>query len=145
MATLEEVRTFFADAFPQSKAIIESVGSKRARVKQPVAERHLRPGGTVSGPVLMALADTATYAALLAEIGIVPLAVTSNLSIAFLRRPKPARDVVAEAELVKIGRRLAVADVRVYSEGESDPVAHASVTYAIPDGAVAHEPRVTRA
>jgi uncharacterized protein (TIGR00369 family) len=132
MATFEEVRAFFAEAFPQAKATIESVGARRARVRQPVAERHLRPGGTVSGPVLMALADTATYAALLGEIGIVPLAVTSNLSIAFLRRPKPDRAVVADAELVKVGRRLAVAEVRLYSEGDPDPVAQATVTYAIP-------------
>jgi uncharacterized protein (TIGR00369 family) len=132
-ATLEEVRAFFVRTFPQAKAVIEEIGDKRARVKQPVAERHLRPGGTVSGPVLMAVADSATYAALLGAIGIVPLAVTSNLSIAFLRRPKPSQAIVAEAELVKVGRRLAVADVRLYSEGDPEPVAQATVTYAIPD------------
>lgn len=133
MPTLEEVRAFFKEAFPQARVSIEEVGERRARVKQPVNERHLRPGGTVSGPVLMAMADTATYAALLGTIGIVPLAVTSNLNISFLRRPRADRAVVADAELLKVGRRLAVADVRIYSEGEDQPVAQATVTYAIPD------------
>ena len=132
-ATIEQVRAFFAEAFPQASVTIESVGNQRARVRQPTNEKHLRPGGTVSGPVLMAVADTATYAALLGTIGIVPLAVTSSLSISFLRRPKANRAVVADAELLKVGRKLAVADVRIYTEGHPELVAQASVTYALPE------------
>lgn len=92
---------------------------------------RLRPGGTISGPSLMALADTAMWVALLAMIGREPLSVTSHLDIDFLRKPDPA-DVVARATLHKIGRRLAVGDVLMYSDGETQPCARSSVTYAIP-------------
>ena len=132
-ATLEQIRAFFTEAFPQASVTIESVGNMRARVRQATSDKHLRPGGTVSGPVLMAVADTATYAALLGTIGIVPLAVTSSLSIAFLRRPKANRAVIADAELLKVGRKLAVADVRIYTEGHQELVAQATVTYALPE------------
>ncbi|MCA8966150.1 MAG: PaaI family thioesterase, partial [Planctomycetes bacterium] len=91
-----------------------------------------RPGGTVAGPVMMALADWAAYAAILAEIGIVPLAVTTSFNINFLRRPTPHAAVLAEARLLKLGRRLAVAEVDVRSEGEAAVVAHATATYSIP-------------
>lgn len=135
MPSLEELRRFFASDFPQSRVELESAGEGRARVRKRIGHEDLRPGGTVSGPVLMAVADAATYVAVLARIGIVPLAVTSHLGVSFLRRPRPDRDVIGEAALLKVGRRLAVAEVRVYSEGEPEPVAHATVTYAIPDGA----------
>ncbi|MEN9410686.1 MAG: hypothetical protein RL216_2660 [Pseudomonadota bacterium] len=100
-----------------------------------VAERHLRPGGTVSGPAMFGLADVAVYLAILSRIGPVALAVTTNCSIDFMRKPAAGRDVLAEARLLKLGRVLAVGDVLLFSEGGTDPVARASMTYSIPPGA----------
>lgn len=97
-----------------------------------VAERHLRPGGTVSGPSMFALADVAVYLAILSRIGPVALAVTTNCSIDFMRKPAAGRDVLAEARLLKLGRVLAVGDVLLFSEGAPEPVARASMTYSIP-------------
>jgi uncharacterized protein (TIGR00369 family) len=128
----DELRKFFAEEFPQAEVTIEAVGDRHARVRQEIATDHLRPGGTVSGPVLMGVADTATYAAILGEIGRVPLAVTTSLNINFVRKPLPARAIVGEASLLKLGKRLAVAEVRIFSDGESELVAHATVTYSIP-------------
>ncbi len=110
---------------------IESLGDKSARARFQVAQKHLRPGDTVSGPTLMALADVAMYAALLGEIGLVPLAVTTNLNINFLRKPAQ-KDVYADAKLLKVGKRLAVGEVTLYSDGETEPVAHVTCTYSIP-------------
>ena len=110
---------------------IEMLGGKSARARFQVGKKHLRPGDTVSGPTLMALADVAMYAALLGEIGLVPLAVTTNLNINFLRKPAQ-RDVIGEAKLLKVGRRLAVGEVTLYSEGDPEPVAHVTCTYSIP-------------
>ena len=114
---------------------IETLGGKSARARFRVSKKHLRPGDTVSGPTLMALADVAMYAALLGEIGLVPLAVTTNLNINFLRKPAQ-RDVIGEAKLLKVGRRLAVGEVTLYSEGEAEPVAHVTCTYSIPPRSV---------
>jgi uncharacterized protein (TIGR00369 family) len=97
-----------------------------------VAERHLRPGGTVSGPSIFGLVDVAMYLAILSRIGPVALAVTTNCAIDFLRKPEAGLDLLAEARLLKLGRRLAVGDVLVFSEGMSDPVARAGLTYSIP-------------
>jgi uncharacterized protein (TIGR00369 family) len=91
----------------------------------------VRPGGTIAGPVLMALADYAMYAVTLSMIGRVELAVTTNLNINFLRKPAP-RDVLAEARMLKLGRRLAVSEVTLRSEGDIEPVAHVTGTYSIP-------------
>jgi len=110
---------------------IEALGKKSARVRFRIDRRHLRPGDTVSGPALMALADVAMYAALLGEIGLVPLAVTTNLNINFLRKPAQ-RDVIGEARLLKVGKQLAVGEVALYSEGDPEPVAHVTSTYSIP-------------
>lgn len=110
---------------------IEALGKKSARARFHVGKKHLRPGDTVSGPTLMALADVAMYAALLGEIGLVPLAVTINLNINFLRKPEQ-KDVIGKAKLLKIGKRLAVGEVSLYSEGDSQPVAHVTCTYSIP-------------
>src|SRR5690606_19121575 len=99
----------------------------------------LRPGGTVSGPVLMAVADVALYVAILGEIGIVPLAVTTSLNINFLRKPAADRDIIGVCTLLKVGRSLAVGEVSIYSAGDPDPVAHAVGTYAIPAGAGTHQ------
>ena len=130
--TTDQMRDFFATEFPQSDAIIEEVGDASARVRQAVSERHLRPGGTVSGPVLMALADSAMYAALLGQIGPVALAVTTSLNINFMRKPAAGQDVIAECRLLKLGKRLAVGEVTIRSAGGPETVAHATLTYSIP-------------
>jgi uncharacterized protein (TIGR00369 family) len=101
-------------------------------VRLPVAERHLRPGGTVSGPTMFALADVAIYLMILSRIGPVALAVTTNCAIDFLRKPPAGRDLVARARLLKLGRTLAVGDVLIHSDGADEPVARASLTYSIP-------------
>lgn len=132
MVTRAELAVFMAQEFPQSRTLVESVGERRAQVRYPVGEQDLRPGGTVSGPTMMALADTALYVAVLATIGIVPLAVTTSLNINFLRKPAANTDLIANCCLHKVGRALAVGDVFIYSEGLDEPVAHATGTYSIP-------------
>jgi uncharacterized protein (TIGR00369 family) len=102
-----------------------------ARLRLPFREGFLRPGGTVGGPILMGLADVALYAAVLGAIGPVHLAVTANLTINFLRKPGPAA-VLAEAQLLKTGKRLAVGEVALYTEGDPEMVAHVVATYSIP-------------
>jgi uncharacterized protein (TIGR00369 family) len=131
--TAEEITEFLNDVFPgaMESFTIEEVGPMRARVRMPFQEWRLRPGGTISGPSLMTLADTGMWVALLAMIGREALSVTSHLDIDFLRKPAPA-DVVAHTTLHKVGKRLAVGDVLMYSDGEDMPCARASVTYAIP-------------
>ncbi|QCO56051.1 PaaI family thioesterase [Pseudorhodobacter turbinis] len=101
-------------------------------VRLNVEDRHLRPGGTVSGPSMFALADVAVYLAILSRLGPVALAVTTNCSIDFMRKPAAGRALVAQARLLKLGRVLAVGDVLIRSEGESAPVARAGLTYSIP-------------
>ena len=91
----------------------------------------MRPGGTVSGPTMMELADFAMYVAVFSAIGPQPLAVTTNLNINFLRKPTRA-DLIADARLMKVGKRLAVGEVTIYSEGTDEPVAHVTATYSIP-------------
>lgn len=132
MVTLSELAAFLRKEFPQNKCTIESVGHGTATVRHTVGEAELRPGGTVSGPVMMTVADVALYVALLGEIGIVPLAVTTSLSFNFLRKPSATRDIIGVCRMIKIGRTLAVGEVSLYSEGTEDPVAHAVGTYAIP-------------
>lgn len=101
------------------------------RLRHPFLESSLRPGGTLSGTTMMSVADFAMYIAVLSAIGWMPLAVTTNLNINFLRKPAP-RDLIAEARLIKLGKRLAVGDIAIRSEGEEDLVAHATSTYSIP-------------
>jgi uncharacterized protein (TIGR00369 family) len=122
----------FSQAFhPQSGLTIEEVWHGGGRVRQTFQPQFIRPGGTISGPTMMALADVAMYVGILASIGPVPLAVTINLSINFLRKPA-ARDLIAECRLLKLGTRLATGEVAIYSDGITDPVAHATSTYSIP-------------
>jgi acyl-coenzyme A thioesterase PaaI-like protein len=128
----EKIYAFMSSEFPQNKCTIEAVGDKSATVRQKIGENELRPGGTVSGPVLMAVADVALYVAILGEIGLVPLAVTTGLTINFLRKPSPHKDIIGICNLMKIGRSLAVGEVALYSEGTKEPVAHAVGTYSIP-------------
>jgi uncharacterized protein (TIGR00369 family) len=111
--------------------IVESVTERRARIRMVVSPDRLRPGGIVSGPALMALADTAVWAAVLGVVGRVVMTVTVDLTIHFLR-PAPPGDVIGDAHLHKVGRRLATGDVLMYADGDPEPVAHAVVTYAIP-------------
>lgn len=129
-----EVTEFLSEVFPQVKNdfTIESLDDMTASVRLNVEERHLRPGGTVSGPSIFALADVAIYITLLGMIGREALTVTTNCSIDFMRKPAANTDLIAECRLLKLGRTLAVGDVLIYSDGMSDPVARASLTYAIP-------------
>jgi uncharacterized protein (TIGR00369 family) len=132
--TLEEINHFLVEHFPQGMeyGVVEALFHQGARLRLTPLQAHLRPGGTVSGPVMMALADVTLYVAVLSEIGPVPLAVTTNLNINFLQRPKPGADLIAEARLLKLGRRLAVGEVTLHSEGMEMPVAHVTSTYSIP-------------
>jgi uncharacterized protein (TIGR00369 family) len=127
-----EIADFLKKEFPQAPIEVLEVADKAATVRYAVNFNSLRPGGSVSGPVLMTLADTALYVAILATIGIVPMAVTTNLNINFLRMPQANRDLIAECKMLKIGRALAIGEVYIYSEGLADPVAHATGTYSIP-------------
>lgn len=131
-ASASEISAFLKQEFPQAPIEILSAGPQEAVVQYRVSFNSLRPGGSVSGPVLMTLADTALYVAILATIGIVPMAVTTNLNINFLRMPKPDRHLRAECKMIKMGRALAIGEVFIYSEGLEDPVAHATGTYSIP-------------
>lgn len=129
---IEEVRTFMRESFPQAKVEVLEIGNMRATLRQQIDDSHLRPGGTVSGPTLMGLADAALYVAILGEIGLVALAVTTNLNINFLRKPSAERALIAECRLIKLGKVLAVGEVSVFSEGIDEPVAHVTGTYSIP-------------
>jgi uncharacterized protein (TIGR00369 family) len=132
--TVGELTAFLDEVFPQVRGqmVIEAVGPMTARLRMPIAERHLRPGGTVSGPSMFTLADCAYYVATLAMIGREALTVTTSLTINFLAKP-PAADLVCEAKILRLGKLLSVGEATVWSDGRSDgPVAHAAVTYAIP-------------
>ena len=132
MTSREELAQFLKKEFPQNKSTIESVGKRMATVRHTVGEAELRPGGTVAGPVMMTVADVALYVAILGEIGIVPLTVTTSLNINFMRKPASDRDIIGICKLLKLGKTLAVGEVTLYSEGVDEPVAHAVGTYAIP-------------
>jgi uncharacterized protein (TIGR00369 family) len=112
--------------------LIEEVTPEGMTLRLRVATRHLRPGGTVSGPSIFALADVAMYLAILSRVGPVALAVTTNCAIDFMRKPAAGRDLRANARLLKLGRTLAVGDVLVFSDGEAAPVARAGLTYSLP-------------
>ncbi len=125
---------FLAQQFPQvaDDFAIDAVTEAELVVRLKVAERHLRPGGTVSGPSMFALADVAAYLAILARIGPVALAVTTNCAMDFMRKPEAGRDLLARTRMLKLGRVLAVTDVLIYSDGGDQPVARAGLTYSIP-------------
>ena len=134
--TAEEIGAFLDREFPQIHLngrvySVGPVGPGEATVRLDASEAHLRPGGTVSGPTLFALADLAAYVVLLAHIGPVALAVTTNVSINFLRRP-PAGALVAVCRILKLGRRLAVVEIGIRPEAGGELVAHATATYSIP-------------
>jgi uncharacterized protein (TIGR00369 family) len=132
----QEIEALLHKEFPQaffegSGLSIERVGYGDIRVRRAFHEDHIRPGGTISGPTMMELADFAMYVAVFSAVGPQPLAVTTNLNINFLRKPAQA-DLIAEARLMKIGKRLAVGEVNIYSDGEDEPVAHVTSTYSLP-------------
>ena len=135
--SVAELEKFLHDEFPQvfrgGDLTIESADGQTCLLRQRYSDKMLRPGGTVSGPTLMALADCAMYVVLLSAIGPVALAVTTNLNINFLRKGAAEQDVVAEARLLKLGKRLAVGEVTLLSGDSPDPVAHVTATYSIPN------------
>ena len=130
-----EIEAYIEEVFPQAAMLyrVVDVAPMCVTVTQSVGEAQLRPGGTVSGPTLFGLADCAFYYACLAMKGRIPLMVTTNLNITFMRRP-PVADLRAEARILKLGKTLINGDVLVYSEGVDGPVAHCAVTYAVPPG-----------
>ncbi len=130
--TKEILAAFFDKEFPNNQLRIESIGNKKARIRQTPTQADLRPGNTVSGPFMMTLVDSALYVAVLAELGLVALAVTTSLNFNFLRKPRADADVIAECELLKVGRKLLVGEVTLYSDGDDQPIAHAVGTYALP-------------
>ena len=136
--TADELNAFLGAAFPGAPRSygVEQVDEDGVRMRVPYDASQLRPGGTLSGPTMMALADAAAWMVTLSRIGPVALAVTSSLTIQFLAKPQPA-DLLAHATLLRLGRRQSVSEVRLWSDGRdpSAPVAHATVTYAIPSSA----------
>jgi uncharacterized protein (TIGR00369 family) len=135
--SVAELGKFLHDEFPQAfrsgDISIESADGASCLLRQRYSEKMLRPGGTISGPTLMALADCAMYVVLLSAIGPVGLAVTTNLNINFLRKGAPGQDVLAAAKLLKLGKRLAVGEVNLLSGASPDPIAHVTATYSIPN------------
>jgi len=123
----------FPQAFSGGDISIESADGVSCLLRQRYSDQMLRPGGKISGPTLMALADFAMYVVLLSAIGPVGLAVTTNLSINFLRKGQPGQDVLAAARLLKLGKRLAVGEINLLSGTSPDPIAHAISTYSIPN------------
>jgi acyl-coenzyme A thioesterase PaaI-like protein len=132
MPTKAEIIDFLAREFPQSNCIVEEVGDRSATVSHPIGPAQLRPGDTVSGPLLMTVADVALYVAILGTIGLVPLAVTTSLTINFLRKPSARNPIVGVCRLMKVGRILVVGEVELYSDRKQEMVAHAVGTYSIP-------------
>jgi uncharacterized protein (TIGR00369 family) len=135
--TVAELEAYLHVEFPQvfrdGDITIESADGTSCLLRQRYSDRMLRPGGTVSGPTLMALADFAMYVVLLSAIGPIGLAVTTNLNINFLRKGQPGQDVLAAARLLKLGKRLAVGEVSLLSGSSPDPIAHVTSTYSIPN------------
>ena len=134
--TVAEMEAFLDREFPQihyggRSFSVEEVGYGTCRMRLAYHERHIRPGGTISGPSMMTLADVAFYVAILGALGPVALAVTTNLNINFLLKPGP-RDMIGDCRMLKIGKRLAVGEVTLFSDGMAEPVAHVTGTYSIP-------------
>lgn len=134
MLSAEQIQAIIRTGVPaaeDSDLRIDEVTPKYVRARYPFKSNMVRPGGTLSGPTIMALADAAMFAAILAKIGKQEMAVTSNLNINFLSRPMPD-DLVAYAEIVKLGKRLAFCEVRLFSKGCDDMVAHVTGSYSLP-------------
>ena len=129
-----QLMTFMREAFPQmaDEFNVDHVAENEITIRMLISDQHLRPGGTVSGPSMFALADVCAYLGTLAMIGPKALAVTTSCSIDFMRKPAADTDLIANGRLLKLGKKLSVSDVLLYSEGQAKPVARASLTYAIP-------------
>jgi uncharacterized protein (TIGR00369 family) len=133
-AELEQfLRVEFPQTFSDGNIRVEHADGETCLLRERYSDRMLRPGGTVSGPTLMALADCAMYVVLLSAIGPVGLAVTTNLNINFLRKGQAGQDVLASAKILKLGKRLAVGEVTLLSGDSPDPIAHVTATYSIPN------------
>lgn len=128
---------YLEQVFPQIKGefTVLELAERQLKVKLNIQDKHLRPGGTVSGPTMFSLADVSVYMAILAMIGPQPLTVTTGCSLDFMRKPAGGRDIIASCKLLKLGRSLAVGDVLIHSDGTAEPVARATMTYAIPPNA----------
>jgi uncharacterized protein (TIGR00369 family) len=123
---------FISKVFPQANFLLESFDEDSVTIRRKVNTEDLRPGGTVSGPTMMGLADCAIYVAILREIGLVALAVTTSLNINFLRKPVADKELLGVCKILKLGKTLAVGEVTIYSEGDDRPIAHSVGTYSIP-------------
>lgn len=125
---------YLEQVFPQIKGefTVLELAERQLKVKLNIQDKHLRPGGTVSGPTMFSLADVSVYMAILAMIGPQPLTVTTGCSLDFMRKPAGGQDIIASCKLLKLGRSLAVGDVLIHSDGTAEPVARATMTYAIP-------------
>lgn len=144
MATKSELAAYLAAEFPQTKVTVENVGGGAATVRHAVGFEELRPGGSVSGPVLMAVADVGLYVAILGEIGMDRDVATTSLNTNFLRMPSGDRDIIGECKLLKLGRTLIVGEASLFSEGNDKPVAHVVGTYAfLPHPGATPEPTNT--
>ncbi|MCH8543510.1 MAG: PaaI family thioesterase [Alcanivorax sp.] len=134
MLSAEEVEQIIYSGLPAVAGLglkVEQAGERRSRLRQPFNENMIRPGGTLSGPTMMGLADAAMYAAILGALGRLEMAVTQNLNINFLRRPAQ-RDLLAECRIIRLGRRSVVLEVTLFSDGDEEPVAHVTGIYALP-------------
>lgn len=129
---LPTLQDFLAREFPQFEGEVLSLNETCCCLGLQIEDKHLRPGRTVSGPTLMALADVALYAAILARLGPIALAVTTDFTCHFLNKPSADRPLLAEASLLKLGKRLVIGEVRLFSEGEQACLAHVVATYSIP-------------
>lgn len=132
--TAEELNVFMHEVFQQvaDDFNVDHVGEGEVTMRLMTSDKHLRPGGTISGPTMFGLADVAAYIVTLSQIGPKALAVTTNCSIDFMRKPEADVPLIAKARLLKLGKQLSVTDVLLFSEGMDQPVARASLTYAIP-------------
>ena len=132
----QEVSNFLKEVFPQIEGefVIDALASDTITMRLLVGDRHLRPGGTVSGPSMFALADVCAYAMVLGRVGRKALAVTTSCSLDFMRKPEAGRNIIGQGRLLKLGKLLAVVDILMMSEGSDKAVARASMTYAIPPG-----------
>ncbi len=132
--TAAEMMAYLQEVFPQVRDdfAIDHLDGERVTMRLLTGERHLRPGGTVSGPAMFSLADVTAYVATMAPIGREALAVTTSCSMDFMRKPEAGRQLIAKGRLLKLGRALSVTDILIYSDGSDKPVARATMTYSIP-------------
>jgi len=130
---IDQIKKLLDQHWQNNGLIIEQLADRFARIRRsPSGSNDLRPGGTVSGPFMMSMVDTALYVTILSETGLQEMAVTTNININFLAKPKASTDVIAECRLIKVGRKLVVGEVSLYSDGESQVIAHATGTYSLP-------------